>query len=226
MLKLKYYVDEKMPFVNRHEELWKVFSVNALNMEVIERQRGPLINTRSTKLLFCVQYYGAGKTTLGLRFPELVTKDSEVQQYISHKINNVSFGRDVLTQAWTRLQNSGIEHVFIDVRTSQDIVLKTVDVLGVARNNDASVTPPPVDDVADLLLSRAATKAVLYHFDEVGSDQQHDLNKLRQLAVATWSKMRTFHSMGMEIPQVYFLVTGRSTEPFEDIGSSSSSSPW
>lgn len=64
----------------------------------------------------------------------------------------------------------------------------------------------------------------LFHFDEVGSKAEHNIPELRALVVAVWACMWETKSEG-EMPRVYFLVTGKSTQPFEDVGSGSISSP-
>lgn len=46
---------DEMPFVNRHEELWQVFRVNAENMRQIMLSRNPIEDFRPLQLLFCVQ---------------------------------------------------------------------------------------------------------------------------------------------------------------------------
>jgi hypothetical protein len=59
-----------MPFVNRQEELWRVFFINACNCSLLRRlTRVPTSNElRSCRLLFCIQYFGGGKTKLGFQF--------------------------------------------------------------------------------------------------------------------------------------------------------------
>ena len=44
-----------MPFLNRHEELWQLFRVNAKNLGVIANHEEDIINFRLLDLLFCVQ---------------------------------------------------------------------------------------------------------------------------------------------------------------------------
>ncbi len=44
-----------MPFVNRHEELWQIFRINAENHITIVRNNEELNNFRELRLLFCVQ---------------------------------------------------------------------------------------------------------------------------------------------------------------------------
>lgn len=46
--------DADMPFVNRHEELWQMFRVNADNMRQIKLSQNPIENFRPLHLLFCV----------------------------------------------------------------------------------------------------------------------------------------------------------------------------
>ena len=46
---------DDMPFVNRHEELWQMFRVNAKNMHQIMRSQHQIKDFRPLPLLFCVQ---------------------------------------------------------------------------------------------------------------------------------------------------------------------------
>ena len=47
---------DDMPFVNRHEELWQVFRVNAKNMhQIMLSPDRPVEDFRPLQLLFCVQ---------------------------------------------------------------------------------------------------------------------------------------------------------------------------
>jgi hypothetical protein len=81
--------------------------------------------------------------------------------------------------------------------------------------------------VAQQLVEYAAAHGgpTLVHFDEVGSRGSHDVNDLRGLAAEVWQQLRYMSNTGKPVPTIYFLVTGRSTEPFESIGSGVSSSP-
>jgi hypothetical protein len=44
-----------MPFLNRHEELWQIFRVNARNIHQILKEKELIDDFRQLDLLFCVQ---------------------------------------------------------------------------------------------------------------------------------------------------------------------------
>jgi hypothetical protein len=201
-----------MPFVNRHEELWQLFAVNAKNIQTIDRHVQPINNFRVLKLLFCVQYFGSGKTTLGVVFPDKVRED-EVKATFADKLKH----HEHLKSEWEIIQDKGIHRVEIDVRDVADIVREAAAVA--SGSEDVEIRDPK--HAARFLIQYATDNGpTLFHFDEVGADDDHDLNKLRQLAVAVWAKM---HAIKMKdgadaMPRIYFLVTGRSVEPFADVG--------
>lgn len=51
--------DDDMPFVNRYEELWDLFMVNAKNMSKLKSKKNPITDFRPFKMLFCVQVLNA-----------------------------------------------------------------------------------------------------------------------------------------------------------------------
>jgi hypothetical protein len=90
------------------------------------------------------------------------------------------------------------------------------------------VTVRDAKDASSCLVAYAQEHGpTLFRFDEVCSDPGHDLHKLRQLAVAVWAHqwdIKHKHSRG-EMPRIYFLVTGKSTQPLEDVGRGGQMSP-
>ena len=232
--------DDEMPFVNRYEELWQIFSVNAENHDRIVNTKGPIKNFRFLRLLFCVQvfaflrppasvlsdeshtfsqhcfmyvqYYGGGKTTLGEAFPSQL-HDEEVQTFFEGKLkleNNKG-----LRPEWDLLAKDQIKRILIDVRSEPSIVKQALRVVS------GRITVPElgaVEAAHHLIEYAQANGPTLFHFDEVGSDPDHDLFRLRQLAVAVWAQQWEIKNSKGEMPRIYFLVTGKSTEPFANIG--------
>ena len=56
--------DSDMPFVNRHEELWDLFKVNAENMALLRAAGESIYNFRPYRLLFCVLVCDASRETV------------------------------------------------------------------------------------------------------------------------------------------------------------------
>jgi hypothetical protein len=96
-------LDTDMPFVNRHEELWQMFHVNAGNfVKIFGHDSLSIDNFRRYNLLFCVQYFGAGKTTLGKVFPDKVKEDDVMATF------NAKLGADRdLESEWQIIQDKG-----------------------------------------------------------------------------------------------------------------------
>jgi hypothetical protein len=219
-----------MPFVNRHEELWQLFRVNADNCHRIATSTEELMSDfRDLDLLFCVQYFGAGKTTLGEVFPNKV-KDKDVKETFASKFGD----DDGLKSEWKIIQERGIRRVITDVRTEPNILQFAADAINHAAdcvydftsatvgNHDPTTSPR---HAADYLIKFATDNGpTLFHFDEVGAKEEHNLNHLRELAVAVWTTMHAIcRKDGVEaMPRIYFLITGKAIEPFADVGSGSS----
>jgi hypothetical protein len=160
------------------------------------------------------QYFGSGKTTLGKMFPVKI-KDKAVIDFFEGKLQERA--NSELVDEWEKIQHEGINHVLIDARNVNDIVLEAV---RVASNNSQLDNIRDSKQAAGILVDYAIKNGpTLLHFDEVGSRAKHNLDELRQLAVAVWSQMC---KMPNKAPPIYFFVTGKSTEPFERIGSGSS----
>jgi hypothetical protein len=222
--------DVDMPFVNRHEELWQLFRVNAdICHRIATSTEESMSNFRLLDLLFCVQYFGAGKTTLGKEFPEKV-KDNDVKETFASKFGD----DDGLKSEWNIIQERGIRRVFIDVRKHPNILQTAANEINRASGimyDFTSVTVGPhiptssAEHAADYLIQFATDNGpTLFHFDEVGAKEEHNLNHLRELAVAVWTQMHAIcRKRGAgAMPRVYFLITGKSIEPFADVGSGSS----
>jgi hypothetical protein len=112
----------------------------------------------------------------------------------------------------------------IDVRDVTDIVREAAAVA--SGNEDIEIRDPK--HAARFLVEYATDHGpTLFHFDEVGADPLHSLFDLRQLAVAVWARMHAIKTKdgGDAMPRVYFLVTGRSTEPFQEVDTGSAESP-
>jgi hypothetical protein len=208
-------VDESnMPFVNREEELWRLFLINAQNCSLLQRlARAPTSNElRKCNLLFCIQYYGGGKTTLGLEFGT---------QLLKGVLDSRACGKlfEEVKAEWDVVRNKGVRHVYCDVAEEVDIVAETLRVLFDVDDVDYT----SVKDAAIQVVAHALTegKPLLIHFDEVGAD--HNVSTLRTFASAIWKRMWRTKNRGHEMPIIFFLVTGRRFEYFKNIGLSISS---
>jgi hypothetical protein len=228
-----------MPFVNHHEELWQLFRVNADNCHSIATSTETFkSNYRDCQLLFCAQFFGSGKTTLGEVFPDKV-KDEKVIKTFTTALDNPARFNARLKSEWAIIQNQGIQRVLIDVGTEPSIRKGAVNAIQAAAIRAAATRDPatanykfpdtvghhdpfnsPADAAQHLVKYAADHGPTLFHFDEVCSKQEHDLTELRQLAVAVWKQM---HAIAREkgaaaMPRIYFLVTGKSIESFEEVG--------
>eukprot|EP00736_Rhodelphis_marinus_P013572 Rmarinus@m.15699 len=207
--------EKDMPFVNRLEELLQVFVVNAQNIiEIISSDR-PIKNYRQLDLLFCVQYFGSGKTTLGEQFPLKVQTDSNFRGFVLEKLKKQkSEDLSPLQPEWRCLRDRGIGHVFIDVGSAENIVHEAATVAAGGKRKHVS-TDLSISCAAQSLVSYASTHGpTLFHFDEVGAKEKHSLDELRFLVREVWKQMwqiKNTEGAG-NMPRVYFLVTGKSTE--------------
>eukprot|EP00035_Acanthoeca_spectabilis_P019357 m.420607 g.420607 ORF g.420607 m.420607 type:complete len:875 (+) comp16846_c2_seq21:4661-7285(+) len=215
-------LDSDMPFVNRHEELWDLFKVNAENMAFLRTAKGAIDNFRPWRMLFCVQYFGSGKTTLGRVFFEQI-QTPDVQKFFEMKVK----GDTDLEHEWAELKTSldSAVHVPLVVADVPD-VLRAALAVATGVTYDAVNDPFAVRTVAAKVVEFAERRGpTLLHFDEVGSDKGHNINDIRRLAVAVWTELHSRLATSGRSPMVYFLVTGRSTEPFQSIGRGSVGSP-
>jgi hypothetical protein len=202
--------DSEMPFVNRVEELWRLFEVNARNMHTLRSLSAAPDNFRLFNLLYCIQYFGAGKTTLGKQFgPQLALQVLEAR------------GKGKLESDYQALCKSGIDHVHVDVCSEPNMVLKVVRMV-VGK----TATCRGEEDAAEQVVAAVAlhNKPILIHLDEVGSHKDHDLKSLQLFARAVFAELWWVgHEDFSRMPIIYFLVTGKSTDFFFDLGTSGQS---
>jgi hypothetical protein len=159
-----------------------------------------------------LQYFGGGKTTLGEKFPDQIHQ-KKVCDFFEGKLKMKEYAR--LRPEWELLQKRQIKRVSINVMTVSDIVREAA---AIASGNENIQVRDPKEAAKYLIDYAQANGPTLFHFDEVGSDPGHDLFRLRQLAVAVWTSQIMNSKRGGEMPRVYFLVTGKSTQSFENIG--------
>lgn len=196
-----------MPFVNRVDELWRVFEVNAGNMVKLRSLRDTPINFRLFKLLYCIQYFGAGKTTLGKQFgPQLASGVLDERGKVGG-----------LSEEYQRLRDAGINHVHVDACSVDNMVLEVVRTV----TGEASLVWTNEKDAAVQVVAAARTrgKPVLIHIDEVGSHKGHDLYSLQLFVRAVFAELWSVgHEDFSQMPLVYFLVTGKSTDFLFNLG--------
>jgi hypothetical protein len=205
-------VDElDMPFVNREEELWRVFYINDCNCSLLRSLA--LVPTfedlHSCRLLFCIQYFGAGKTMLGFEFGTQLLKG-----VVDSRAHGERF--DEVKAEWEIVRDKGVYHVYCDVGREPDIVAKTLRVL--FGTNKVSYTS--VEQAAIQVVTYASTqgKPLLIHFDEVGAD--HNVPMLRDFAWSIWIEMWETKNRGHEMPVIFFLVTGKNFDVYKNSGPS------
>lgn len=196
--------ERDMPFVNREEELWRLFEVNAWNLKWLRECTKQPTNYREARLLYCIQYFGAGKTTLGEQF------GTQLKKGVLDKRDKK---REGLEEEWNAVRQAGIEHILVDVRAEQDIPLKALRVL----LKDKSLSPyRSFEDAAHALVNAVVLRAhaILLHFDEVGSHPDHNLLSLQMFVVAVLGAMWEVKNRGNDLPMIFFLVTGKNTDFF------------
>lgn len=169
------------------------------------------------RLLAHPQYFGSGKTTLGMQFFEQIKIKAEVQAFFESKLKQPMHA--MLKAEWESLLGGlgSAQHVFVDVDGMDDMV-KGVSA-NITRVAYAEAEREP-QIVAEQIVKHAAVHggATFVHVDEVGGSATHNINFLRRLAKAVWKELRALSHAGETLPTIYFLVTGRSTKPFESIG--------
>ncbi|MEM1008066.1 MAG: hypothetical protein AAGJ35_03590 [Myxococcota bacterium] len=133
-----------------------------------------------------------------------------------------------LNAEWSHLQLHGIERLWLDARSALDIVRYAVaKCLGKHWTEVKDIETAAAElHLVNYAMSKRP-KATLFHFDEVGSDADHNIDNLRKLAVRVWHLLWEIKAReGAEaMPRIYFLVTGRSTAPFELVGTGRHGSP-
>jgi hypothetical protein len=194
--------DYQMPFVNRVEELWRLFETNARNMHTLRSLPTVPDNFRHFQLLYCIQYFGSGKTTLGKQF------GAQLALGVLDERN-----KGGLTKDYQQLRNTGIDHVHVDVRGGNNMVHHVVRTV----TDDYSVVWVDEGDAARQVVAAAHTrgKPILIHIDEVGAQKGHELYSLQTFAACIFAELwRVGHKDFSQMPTIYFLVTGKSTDFF------------
>eukprot|EP00736_Rhodelphis_marinus_P012303 Rmarinus@m.12242 len=198
----------------------RFFLVNAGNINQIIRRDRVFKDFRPLRLVFCAQYFGSGKTTLGKQFPQKVRTDTNFHGFVLKKLEKknrwLDFSR--LRPEWEHLRNHGIGRLFIDFCCYKNVIRGAADV---ASEGKSVGTDPSAEDAANLLVSYARRHGpTLFHFDEFGAQDEHSLQELRILARCVWTQMWTIkNAEGADaMPRIYFLVTGKSTAPFCNMG--------
>ena len=201
-----------MPFVNRAEELWRIFKVNAETCSLLRSLEDEPTSEqlRDCNLLFCIQYFGGGMTTLGKKFGAKLSEG--VLDERAKKCMELEPEWRLATE-WA-LVRSGIETVYCNLSSPTDIVV------GVLRRvlNDDNATYSDIEMAAVQVVAAALKRGMplLILMDEVGSNTEHNLKDLRAFVQEIYIKMwRVISNERREMPRIYFLVTGRSVDYFE-----------
>ena len=160
------------------------------------------------------QYYGSGKTTLGKQFFRQLT-DPRVQAFFHDRLKEPEHNH--LSDEWDALKAGlgSAKHLFVPAAAYPNIVQCLSSELLEVGYTDAEEVEGVV---AECLVTYAAKQngPVLVHFDEVGSHWGYKIQSLQCLAAETWKKLHTMTDDGKHVmPTIYFLATGKSTEPFE-----------
>ncbi len=201
---------DDMPFVNREEEFWRVFEINAANCRLLRTLECSMITSshlRMCFLLFCIQYVGGGKTTLGLKFGEKL-KDGVLDVRARQC-------KELATE-WALVKLKGVHTVYCNVGGESDIVGETLRILF----NSKSVTYSSHRNAADQVVDAAVKldQPLFIHFDEVGPRTRHDLESLHSFVNEIWTEMWNVKRKGGDMPLIFFLVTGKSIEYFKTGG--------
>ncbi len=201
-----------MPLVHREEELWRVFEVNAKACLILQALKCEPTPTQllSCHMLCCIQYFGGGKTELGLKFGKQVAKgvlDKRAESCIE------------LASELALLKAKGIRNVYCDVASTNDIIYHTLS----ATYGRHEVAISSSRDAAEQLVAVALKldQPLFIHYDEVGSKIEHCLIRLRKFVHDVWIEMWRAKHIGHDMPRIFFFVTGRWMDYFEKDGQSS-----
>lgn len=142
-----------------------------------------------------------------------------MQEFIEARVR--SYKPD-LREEWALVKQQGIKYVNMDVRTAECIPTFIVRKLTETTSFDRASNDQAASEILDYAVRQGTP--TMFHLDEVGAEKSHDIDGLRNIMIAVWRGMheRRFAAGGGQehAPRVFFLVTGKSTEPLEGIGKS------
>ena len=208
----KFLPDNKVPFVNRHNELCDLFHVNAaviLKLLECRRDKEGIDNWRPCSVAMAAQMFGSGKTTLGRNFIKQL-KDQETNNFIQEKLTGDDW-RDELTRA----QRAESKHYNLNGCKTLHDVAKMLD-----YDQFKALSSTGALDIAKYIFRLAVEtgeKPLFVHFDEIG-DLQANVKELREAVRQVWELMLQYAG---DMPRVYFFLSGKSV-PLNAIGGSGS----
>eukprot|EP00035_Acanthoeca_spectabilis_P017468 m.366283 g.366283 ORF g.366283 m.366283 type:complete len:975 (-) comp16658_c2_seq37:170-3094(-) len=220
--------DKDMPFVNRVRELAQIFTVNAENFRHLWAcSDGVLSNFIPLKVLFCVQYFGGGKTTLGLNFPKRIKEMANAPE----ECDALQELDDGVAAELQLLKDADVmDTLYCDLRFMKQPFRS------IMAQAKGEVDAGDVEGVDDVSFNAAAvavfecakakpTRSLMVHLDEVGNEF-HKINDLRNFAVNLWRLQHLAMKSARNIdaaPRIYLFMSGRSTAPFTSLGESENS---
>lgn len=221
--------DRAMPFVNRHSEVFQLLEANF--RAVLELSSRMVKDFRGLKVCFAAQMFGSGKTTLGENFVKQLS-DPGLKKYVEDRfaekektaaddpsgLCELKEYHAAFCTEWELAKRAQTLYVDVGGYTVLGAVPGLVaKIAGVA----ASVSPEPVEALAEVVVRRAAadkSSPLFVHFDEVGSLGEGVLT-LRDGVRRTWVEMNRLR--GEAMPHVYFYLSGKGI-PLTVLGQSTS----
>ena len=203
---------DKVPFVNRHSEVFDLFHVNAaviLKLLDCRRKKVSIRDWRPCSVAVAAQMFGSGKTTLGDNFIKQLN-DEKTKAFILQKLTGDDW-RDELTRAQSA---ASWYYNLIGCKTMHDVAKK----LDYEQFKDRSPTGA-LDSAQYIFKLAVATgeKSVFVHLDEIG-DLQDNVRELREAVRQVWELMLKHQG---DMPRIYFYLSGKSV-PLNSIGKSGS----
>ena len=203
---------DKVPFVNRHSEVFDLFHVNAaviLKLLDCRRKEVSIDDWRPCSVAVAAQMFGSGKTTFGDNFIKQL-KDQETNNFIQAKLTGDDW-RDELRQA----QSAASKHYDLNGCKTMHDVAKKLD-----YNQFKGLSSTGALDIAQYIFRLAVQtgeKPLFVHFDEIG-DLQDNVKELREAVRQVWELMLQHQG---DMPRIYFYLSGKSV-PLNAIGGSGS----
>jgi len=162
--------------------------------------------------LFCLQYFGSGKTTLGMVFGQQIKKPD----VIAHFEEQISREPDLRQQQqiadeWqllrTKCEEKDMGYIYVPMMENVPFHVRTARALGIDIG-----APPDPELLVNAVLRQAQQHPHLLHVDEI---LQEHLGGLRAFSVELWRKLVWLKLESKQLPRVYLFVTGRSIDMFD-----------
>ena len=201
---------DKVPFVNRHSEVFDLFHVNAaviIRLLECRRRNANIDDWRPCSVAVAAQMFGSGKTTLGRNF---------IKQLNDPTFNKI-FQAKRMPDDWNhelgRAKNAKTRHYNLNNCKSLSEVGSILDYDSFRDRQATSY------DIAQYILKQAVgmENPLFIHFDEIG-DLGDNVKDLREAVRRTWELM--LKKQG-EMPRIYFYLSGKSV-PLAALGAAGS----